>query len=143
MKAIEKTIKEAIKVIAVCSDNNNVININKVDLEKVAAENGISYNDALYYACSALSHFLYIQDNAGVLLFKKEKKNKKYYPAISRGDFSFQIAGYGHYKVTYTSPVTGKTWTRTTNNMQLIDNTKGEESPKVKDLKDLKAMCKG
>lgn len=26
-------------------------------------------------------------------------------------DFRFEFAGYGHYKVTYTSPVTGKSWT--------------------------------
>lgn len=36
-------------------------------------------------------------------------------------DFSFIPSGYGHYKVTYTSPVTGKQWTATTNDMPLID----------------------
>lgn len=49
---------------------------------------------------------------------------------ISLSDFRFQFAGHGHYKVTYTSPVTGKEWARTINNMPLIDATKNAESPK-------------
>ena len=61
---------------------------------------------------------------------------------ISISDFSFSFAGYGHYKVTYTSPVTGKKWQATTNNMLLIDATKNSESPKIKDLNQLKSMCK-
>ena len=47
---------------------------------------------------------------------------------ISISDFSFQFSGFGHYKVTYTSPVTGKRWTKTTNNMPLIDATKNAEN---------------
>jgi hypothetical protein len=43
---------------------------------------------------------------------------------ISITDFSFLPSGYGHYKVTYTSPTTGKQWVKTTNNMPLIDATK-------------------
>ena len=62
--------------------------------------------------------------------------------SIQLSDFSFKFAGYGHYKVTYTSPVTGKQWTRTTNDMPLIDDTKGEDDPKKKDLILLKEMCK-
>ena len=61
---------------------------------------------------------------------------------ISIMDFSFQFSGFGHYKVTYTSPVTGKSWTKTTNNMPLIDATKNAEDPKLKDLKDLKFLVK-
>ena len=61
---------------------------------------------------------------------------------ISISDFSFQFSGFGHYKVTYTSPVTGKRWTKTTNNMPLIDATKNAESPKIKDLKALKFLVK-
>jgi len=61
---------------------------------------------------------------------------------IQLSDFHFQFAGYGHYKVTYTSPKTGKKWTTTTNNMPLIDATKNAESPKIKDLNDLKRLCK-
>jgi hypothetical protein len=57
-------------------------------------------------------------------------------------DFSFIPSGYGHYKVTYTSPVTGKKWSRTTNNMPLIDNTKNSDDPKQNELECLKRMCK-
>lgn len=61
---------------------------------------------------------------------------------IKISDFSFQFAGYGHYKVTYTSPVTGKSWTATTNNMPLIDDTKNADEPLKKDLQALKFLCK-
>ena len=60
-------------------------------------------------------------------------------------DFDFEIAGHGYYKVTYTSPATGKRWTTTTtttNNMPLIDATKNAEEPKRKDLEELKRICK-
>lgn len=62
---------------------------------------------------------------------------------ISLSDFSFMPSGYGHYKVTYTSPVTQKTWTTITNNMKIIDLTKNCDSdPLKKDLDDLKYICK-
>lgn len=61
---------------------------------------------------------------------------------ISITDFRFEFIGYGHYKVTYTSPVTGKEWTATTNDMPLIDDTKNSDDPKRKDLELLKRMCK-
>lgn len=61
---------------------------------------------------------------------------------ISISDFTFRIVGYGHYRVTYTSPVTGKQWSATTNNMPLIDATKNADDPKVKDLVALKRLCK-
>lgn len=57
-------------------------------------------------------------------------------------DFYFQFAGYGHYKVTYTSPVTGKQWSVTTSDMSLIDATKNADEPKRKDLEYLKRLCK-
>lgn len=57
-------------------------------------------------------------------------------------DFRFEFVGYGHYKVTYTSPTTGKQWSMTTNNMPLIDATKNEDFPKQKDLENLKRLCK-
>lgn len=57
-------------------------------------------------------------------------------------DFTFQPAGYGHYKVTYTSPVTFKEWTTVTSNMPLIDATKNADEPKLKDLESLKRLCK-
>jgi len=62
--------------------------------------------------------------------------------SISLSDFSFKLAGYGHYSVTYTSPVTGKQWTSTVNDMPLIDATKNAESPKIKELNELKSICK-
>ena len=61
---------------------------------------------------------------------------------IKLSDFSFSPFGYGHYKVTYTSQSTGKTWTKTTNDMPLIDATKNADQPKVKDLEILKRVCK-
>ncbi len=57
-------------------------------------------------------------------------------------DFTFKFSGHGHYKVTYTSPVTGKEWTKTIDQMQLIDNTKNADYPKRKDLNLLKWYCK-
>ena len=61
---------------------------------------------------------------------------------ISKHDFRFIPSGYGHYKVTYTSPVTGKSWTAITSDMPLIDDTKNSDEPKAKDLKYLKRLCK-
>lgn len=61
---------------------------------------------------------------------------------IELSDFKFQFSGYGHYKVTYTSPATGKQWTATTNNMQLIDDTKNSENVKKVRLNELKRLCK-
>ena len=46
-------------------------------------------------------------------------------------DFRFEFAGYGHYKVTYTSPVTGKSWTAKTNDMPLIDGDKERRRPQT------------
>ena len=61
---------------------------------------------------------------------------------INISDFSFIHSGSGHYKVSYTSPVTGRVWSTTTDNMHLIDATNGEEKPKIKDLNKLKKLCK-
>lgn len=62
--------------------------------------------------------------------------------SISISDFTFTPSGYGHFKVTYTSPATGKIWSVTTDNMPLIDATKNADDPKVKDLQALKKLCK-
>lgn len=62
--------------------------------------------------------------------------------SISILDFDFEFQGRGHYKVTYTSPKTGKQWTAITSNMPLIDDTHNAEYPKVKDLEQLKRVCK-
>lgn len=58
-------------------------------------------------------------------------------------DFRFEFTGHGHYKVTYTSPVTGKQWIRVTSDMPLIDATKNADEPKQSDLNHLKSFCKG
>ena len=61
---------------------------------------------------------------------------------LSISNFTFEFAGYGHYKGTFYSTLTNKSWTATTNNMPLIDATKNAENPKIKDLNDLKRLCK-
>lgn len=61
---------------------------------------------------------------------------------IQLSDFNFQLSGYGHYRVTYTSPVTGKQWSTEISDMTLIDTTKNADDPKTKDLNALKWMCK-
>lgn len=57
-------------------------------------------------------------------------------------DFSFKFSGHGHYKVTYTSPKTGKEWTGLVSDMTRIDDTKNSDNPKQKDLNSLKNLCK-
>lgn len=61
---------------------------------------------------------------------------------IKRSYFEFRTDGYGAYKVTYRSQITGKTWTTRITDMQLIDATKNADEPKIKDLKQLKRRCK-
>lgn len=62
---------------------------------------------------------------------------------ISISDFTFLFVGYGHYIVTYKSPITGNQWTKTCSDMPLIDATKNAEEPKRLDLERLKRFCKG
>ena len=63
---------------------------------------------------------------------------------ITISDFKFELNGYGSYKVTYTSPNTGKSWSTIINDMTLIDSTmNADEEPKVSDLERLKRICKG
>jgi hypothetical protein len=57
-------------------------------------------------------------------------------------DFKFEFVGYGHYKVTYTSPKTNKSWYKTIDDMTLIDRTKNAENPLKKDLDLLKRIIK-
>ena len=61
---------------------------------------------------------------------------------ISQSDFKMMPAGYGHNKVTYTSPATGKQWTITTSHTMLTDATIRSEEPKRCDLERLKMLCK-
>jgi len=62
--------------------------------------------------------------------------------SIQLSDFNFQFSGYGHYKVTYTSPITLKSFTIVTSNMRIIDDTKNADEPKKSDLLELKKICK-
>lgn len=62
--------------------------------------------------------------------------------SIKLSDFTFHFSGYGHYKVIYTSPKTGKSWQATTSNMKLIDATKNGDDVKKIDLARLKRVCK-
>ena len=61
---------------------------------------------------------------------------------ISICDFRFEFCGYGHYRVTYTSQLTGKQWRTIIDDMPLIDATKNAEEPKRCDLEHLKRLCK-
>jgi hypothetical protein len=61
---------------------------------------------------------------------------------ISISDFRFQPAGYGRYRVIYTSPATGREFETVTNEMPLIDDTKNADEPKQVDLNRLKRACK-
>lgn len=61
---------------------------------------------------------------------------------MNKSDFTFNQTGYGRYKVTYTSPKTGKKYRCSTTDISIIDATKNEDSPKQKDLIHLKKLCK-
>lgn len=61
---------------------------------------------------------------------------------ICISDFRFKLCGYGQYYVTYTSPITDKHWTAYITDMTIIDATKNADEPKIKDLVDLKFLCK-
>lgn len=61
---------------------------------------------------------------------------------ISILDFSFEFVGYRCYKVTYTSPATGKSWSKRTNHMSLINATKNADKAKKTDLEHLKWYVK-
>lgn len=57
-------------------------------------------------------------------------------------DFTFTFSGYGHYLVTYTSPKTGKTWSKMITDMTIIDDTRNADDPKQKDIDRLKKIVK-
>ena len=61
---------------------------------------------------------------------------------ISISDFSFSFSGYGHYRVTYTSLVTGKRLSTVTNIFFFFDATKNADEPKRCDLELLKYLVK-
>lgn len=76
----------------------------------------------------------------GVIL--KSLKIKYMQKTIDLSDFRFDAFGYGHYKIAYTSPRTGKKWYNVTSDMSLVDAIKNADTPKQKDLKKLKELCK-
>lgn len=57
-------------------------------------------------------------------------------------DFTFLFTGHGCYEVTYQSLKTGKKWTKTINDVPLIEMIKNNGSPKRKDLETLKRALK-
>jgi hypothetical protein len=61
---------------------------------------------------------------------------------ISKYDFNFNQVGYGQWDVIYTSPNTHKKWMAYTTDSILIDATKNSDLPKIKDLNQLKKICK-
>lgn len=74
-----------------------------------------------------------------VSLYGKRPDAPKRKP-ITIYDFDFTLVGYGRYKVTYTNP-SGREYTATITDMTVIDATKNSDSPKVKDLKELRNLC--
>ena len=67
----------------------------------------------------------------------KTKRNK-----TELSDFQFEPKSHGCYKVTYTSPVTHKTWSAIIDDMTIIDATKNAFEPKRRDLDILKSIVK-
>ena len=61
---------------------------------------------------------------------------------LSISNFTFEFVGFGHYKVTFYSTLTNKSWSTVTNDMPLIDATKNSDTPKKVDLNRLKNACK-
>lgn len=61
---------------------------------------------------------------------------------INITDFGFSFEGYGHYRVTYESPITFRRWSALVNNMPLIDSTKNADDPKRCDLENLRRVVK-
>ena len=61
---------------------------------------------------------------------------------LTKSDFRFIPSGFGHYKVTFTSPITGKQWTKIISDMEYIDTTKNQDEPKQVDLIRLKQIVK-
>lgn len=61
---------------------------------------------------------------------------------ISIHNFTFLPLGCGKYLVEYKSPVSGKTWRQHITNVALISATYDSISPRPKDLKALRFVCK-
>lgn len=52
--------------------------------------------------------------------------------------FDFELAGYGHYKVTYKTPKRGDYYVAVIDDMQLIDDTYRADWAKAKDIEFLR-----
>lgn len=61
----------------------------------------------------------------------------------SLSNFSKKVSGYGHFKVSYRSPKTGKIWSRTIeSNSNLFHDVFEVENPSLKALNNLKKFVK-
>lgn len=56
--------------------------------------------------------------------------------------FTFKQAGYGHYKVIYTTPIRRDYWVATIDDVTLIDATKNIEYPKAVSITALRSVAK-
>ena len=61
---------------------------------------------------------------------------------IRKSDFTILPSGYGHWKVTYQSPVTKKEWTSIISKSMLIDAVKNSDNPTIEKLNTLKLLVK-
>ena len=61
---------------------------------------------------------------------------------ISKADFQFLQGGQGRYRVTYTSPVTFKTWAKILTSMPTIDAVRLSDNPTKAALNELKRLVK-
>lgn len=61
---------------------------------------------------------------------------------IDISDFTFKPTSHGRYLVTYTSPITNKSWSKSMTDMPLIDATHYADEPLKKDLNELRRLCK-
>ena len=67
---------------------------------------------------------------------------KKYSTKLSLSNFTFVFSGFGHYRVTFFSTLTNKSWFVVTTDMPLIDLTKNCDNPTQINLIRLKRLCK-
>ena len=61
---------------------------------------------------------------------------------IQKSQFRFKFIGHGHYLVDYVTPNGKSRYSRTITNMSIIDETKSEDYPTQKNLKELRRLVK-
>ena len=62
-----------------------------------------------------------------------------------RGDFGFARLSGGAWSVTYTSPVTGKSWSTLADSpetLRLVEAVRIPDSPRIVMMRQLRALCK-